>query len=58
MEYKLTKLKKEVLKIEPIKVEFEDTYSTIHLRQYYVDKWKLNPPCTVEKALLQPSMMD
>lgn len=50
MEYKLTKLKKEILKIEPIKVEFEDTYSTIHLRQYYVDKWKLTPPCTVEKA--------
>lgn len=49
--YKLSVLRKGIISIDYIKVEFEDTFSSIHLRQYYVDKWGLKPPCKIDKVV-------
>lgn len=50
--WKLSKLKKNILEIEPIKVEFEDSYSSIHLRDYYLEGLGISPPCRIDKTLL------
>lgn len=50
--WKLSKLKKGILEISSIKVEFEDTFSSVHLRDYYIDKYRLKPPCKVDKVLM------
>lgn len=52
--WKLSKIKGGILEISTIRVEFEDTFSSVHLRDYYIKKYGLRPPCRVDKVL-QPT---
>ena len=50
MEYRLSKLKSSKLEIVKYLVEFDDTFSSIHIRDFYLNKYNLTPPCIITKA--------
>lgn len=53
--YKLSKKKNGVLEIELAKVDFEDSFSAVHLRPYYLNKYGLQAGSRVTKDL-QPTI--
>ena len=48
--WKMSKLRGGRLEIITSPVEFDDTFPSVHLREYYIEKFGLKPPCMVEKA--------
>lgn len=49
--WRLSKTKGEVLEIDKIGMEFPDTYNEVHLRDFYVKKYGLNPPCKINQTI-------
>ena len=50
--WELSKRKEGILEISPIVIEFEDSYSRVHLRDYYITKYKLKAPGKVDKMIM------
>lgn len=51
MEYQLEK-EKETLVISPIQIAFEDSYSKVHIRPYYIEKFGIPQTCFRNKLVI------